>query len=1026
MVDPKALMNAIENLQGSGSFDDFANGILSEQLGWPIEYDGKSSLDRLTYDWTDDLQRLGLKKSDGPTELRQLRPFPDNPELGIFLVTFGSDRAFTTGRGMTTPLRRILRELVPKQRSSSTNPTWDKNQLLFICQHGSKHFLFARFREPPEGSKLSTMHVFGWGPGDSLRTVSTHNLQFLEYSTLCADGADKAFDVKRVGHLFYADYKRMFLIAKTLINHKGLSDDELHEATQLLFSRFLLLRFIEKMGWLEFTDSQGGYLRALTRAGGIEGESLYRSRFLPLFFEGLSSLDRRFDSDAFGSCPGLGGGLFKRNESLDGRTVDIPDSVIQKLVLYSHNFTVTESTPLDVEVAVDPEMVGRMFEELVTGRHDQGAFYTPRKVVSYMCKESIRRYLNHYGCASPDEIDQLIDSRSRPDGPDSIYDALKEIKVIDPACGSGAYLVGFILELLAIHETLYPDRTATEAYEAKKHFISRCVFGVDLDGYAVQIARFRLWLSLLVQAVDPEPMPNVDLNFVQGDSISGPDPRRYMWPNEEEAARNIGELRSSCVFQWGSEEEDSRKELSQMMEQLESNLTRDYPGEAVKFEIQFAEVFVGERGGFDVVLANPPYVRQERIDDDTKALVKKTRVYGEAITGKSDLYAYFYVRATQLLKDGGTSCFICSNTWMDVKFGFLLQRHFLDSFTDILVIDSRRERQFASAEINTVISIMDKGVSEDGSQIRFMMLEQEFEESLSDEKFRTEIPIAKERLIEIGSEGDEYIGSKWSLMLKAPQLYHNLMERHEGELRKVSQICRRTQRNNMRVLPEGYEVLRESAGTHADRRPFLHSFKDVSGIRLDLSEQKSVSHARVGIAMADGMVSGRFRRADIISNRFYGARIFFIEGGDFFVNDSFFIGQLQDGISVRNTILALNSTLSLLFVELRGRKGQGGGVLTFYGPEFTGHQVIDPSLLDSIEDSVYESLVTRDILEVYEECGIDKSRPIREQDPNPLPDRMAVDEYVFDILGLDEDDRKEVYWSLCESVLNRGTKAKSV
>jgi len=175
------------------------------------------------------------------------------------------------------------------------------------------------------------------------------------------------------------------------------------------------------------------------------------------------------------------------------------------------------------------------------------------------------------------------------------------------------------------------------------------------------------------------------------------------------------------------------------------------------------------------------------------------------------------------------------------------------------------------------------------------------------------------------------------------------------------------------------------------------------------------------------MGEGHFRRADIVSNRFYGARIFFIEGGEFFVNDSFFIGQLHpDRYSVKNTILALNSTLSLLFVELRGRKGQGGGVLTFYGPEFTGHQIIDPTLLDGIDDAVYDSLVNREIGEVFEECGFDPEISIREQEPSPLPDRKAVDDFIFDILGLSPEERNEVYWYLCEAVQNRGTRSRSV
>ena len=260
------------------------------------------------------------------------------------------------------------------------------------------------------------------------------------------------------------------------------------------------------------------------------------------------------------------------------------------------------------------------------------------------------------------------------------------------------------------------------------------------------------------------------------------------------------------------------------------------------------------------------------------------------------------------------------------------------------------------------------------------------------------------------------------MILRAPEIYHSIVEKNSDKLGTIRDICQKTQRNNLRVLPSGYTVLSESAGSKEDRAPFLQSIKDTNGIRIDLSSQKSISHIRARRSMK----SRDFLKPDIISNRFYGARIFFIEGGKFFVNDSFFIGQLHDKYGLKNTILALNSTLSLLFVELRGRKGQGGGVMTFYGPEFNGHQIIDPTLLDGIDNKVYDSLVSREIGDVFLECGFDSEMPIREQEPSPLPDRKAIDDFVFEILGLTQEERNEIYWYLCESVQNREKRSKSV
>ena len=1029
-VDPVAfrLEKAIRQVQDSGDESTLIEVLLEGELHWEFGNE-PDDLKAISYDWQDVLDEMGFERADAPVELRQIRPFGNWPH-GIFIVRFGTNRFFTQSRGMTTPLRKILRVLREKVRSVEQHPTWEEGHLLFLCHNETRYFQFARFTEQKGGSKISKLQMFGWGPHDHIRTVCEYNLKNLIYRPemtidQVTNGIEAAFDVSKVSKAFYSDYETVFnKVKESMMIISSIDDEvEIHQSAQTLFNRLFFLRFIEKKGWIIFGDSPN-YLQELFRAGGIEGARFYQSRLLPLFFEGLTTPGGKKTKE-YGEVPFLNGILFKESPS-DSNIVDLPDDIIDLIIgdeglFYTYNFTVMEETPLDVDVAIDPEMLGTMFERLVTGRHDKGAYYTPKEVVSFMCKESISRHLSEMEFLTENELEKFIVEGIRPAARvDDLSKALKEMKIIDPACGSGAYLVGFLHELMRLEDILHPDLDLDGLARAKRDFVSLCIFGVDIDEYAIQIARLRLWLSLAVEEIEAKPLPNIDLNFVTADSVFGPNPTLPTITFDREVAKEIGELRSRCIYLWGEDLEQHRNELYEKMADLTEKMGVQRPNSII-YNISFAEVFDEGRGGFDVVITNPPYVRQEQISKGDKAVGRG--VYGDCVTGKSDLYVYFYARAGQLLRNGGTSCFICSNTWMDVEFGAPLQKHFLTEYDNIQIIDTRRERQFASAEINTLVTIMTKSTSQESKPVRFTMLEGDFEQSLLDEDLRSEKEVSKEKLKKIGAgNNNQYIGSKWSLILRAPPLYHQLIEHHKDKFRKVSQICRNTQRNNMRVLPKGFQVLSECAGTHADRRPFLHSFKDAAGIRLDLSAQKSVSHARVGRAMA----SGKFRRADIISNRFYGERIFFIEGGDFFVNDSFFIGQLHDQRKLRNTIIALNSTLSLLFVELRGRKGQGGGVLTFYGPEFTGHRVIDPSLLDGIDDSVYESLVTRDILDVYGECGFDKSLPFREQVPNPPRDRKAIDDHVFDILGLDEDERKEVYWTLCESVQNRNIKSKSV
>ena len=178
------------------------------------------------------------------------------------------------------------------------------------------------------------------------------------------------------------------------------------------------------------------------------------------------------------------------------------------------NFTIEESTPLDIEVAVDPEMLGKVFEELVTGRNETGSYYTPRSIVSFMCREGLKAFLRGNTSASSESINGLIDEH-RIDGLDEtnareILVALDGLRAVDPACGSGAYLLGLLHELVAVYRQLYNPaliRDGRSHYELKLRIISHNLYGVDIDPFATNIAMLRLWLSLAVEADGPVPLP---------------------------------------------------------------------------------------------------------------------------------------------------------------------------------------------------------------------------------------------------------------------------------------------------------------------------------------------------------------------------------------------------------------------------------------------------------------------------------------------------------------------------------------
>jgi len=246
--------------------------------------------------------------------------------------------------------------------------------------------------------------------------------------------------------------------------------------TQRLFNRLMFIAFIQKKGWLKFSGD-ADYLTALWKAhlkdNSVSDKNFYRDRLTPLFFHGLNTANEvnriginrgGFLKTLIGDVPYLNGGLFEDDEDDNDENIKVPDKAtgsILNSLFAKFNFTVTESTPLDVEVAVDPEMLGRIFEELVTGRHETGSYYTPKPIVSFMCREALKGYLEtNTASESKAAIERFVEKHEPDDlrNAESVLDALRRVKVCDPACGSGAYLLGMLHELLDLRAALFQSR----------------------------------------------------------------------------------------------------------------------------------------------------------------------------------------------------------------------------------------------------------------------------------------------------------------------------------------------------------------------------------------------------------------------------------------------------------------------------------------------------------------------------------------------------------------------------------------
>ena len=322
---------------------------------------------------------------------------------------------------------------------------------------------------------------------------------------------DEAFDVEPVTREFFREYRRVFNLVEQSVTGFGKEGESKRRFVQTLFNRLMFIYFLSRKGWLTF-EGDREYLSALwSDYRNKDGDNFYDERLWPLFFHGLNKPHPNemgnagaYLSEIIGHVPFLNGGLFERNE-LDIRDgIVVPDECITEIftkLFDRFNFTILESTPFDVEVAVDPEMLGKMFEELVTGRHDTGAYYTPRHVVSFMCREALKGYLEGEDTGlTPEAIALFVDSHVTEGiqvaEARRVAAALEHVTVVDPACGSGAYLLGMMQELIELQTALYNAGVDAKAlYDLKLEIIQRNLYGVDIDDFAVNIAMLRMWLS---------------------------------------------------------------------------------------------------------------------------------------------------------------------------------------------------------------------------------------------------------------------------------------------------------------------------------------------------------------------------------------------------------------------------------------------------------------------------------------------------------------------------------------------------
>ncbi|MCF0186416.1 MAG: class I SAM-dependent DNA methyltransferase, partial [Bacteroidaceae bacterium] len=436
-----------------------------------------------------------------------------------------------------------------------------KNEAVLRFSYVSETFAFAADGTLSKESTDTKRFTYLLGEGHRSRTA-IKQFEDLKKSALDLKAITKAFSVEALSDLFFKEYKKQYediieyITGKRMVKVANRWEEQLtgepckaimrefakfpdaekavRDYVKKLMGRLVFIQFLQKKGWMgcpagdSWNDGDREFVQNLF------ANTAYKNTFVDDVLEPLfNDINTPRKGDLVSNpnvgvgikIPYLNGGLFESDE-YDSTAFPLPAKYMKNMLDFfaSYNFTIDENDPDDAEIGVDPEMLGRIFENLLEDNKDKGAFYTPKEIVNYMCRESLIAYLQ------TDETDETIKDSIRQfvttyntsvlseDLVVSVDQKLKDVKICDPAIGSGAFPMGMLHELYACRKALegIDDETAVSI---KTHIIQNNIYGVDIEKGAVDIARLRFWLALIVDEKTPHALPNMDFKIMQGNSL---------------------------------------------------------------------------------------------------------------------------------------------------------------------------------------------------------------------------------------------------------------------------------------------------------------------------------------------------------------------------------------------------------------------------------------------------------------------------------------------------------------------------
>ena len=475
----------------------------------------------------------------------------------------------------------------------------------------------------------------------------------------------------------------------------------------------------------------GGLFECLDKTKKIDGvERAYN-------YDGFSRNDNKFPN-----------GRYRQRAFIPNNLFFDPEQGLLN-ILKRYNFTIEENTPNEQTVALDPELLGKVFENLLgaynpetkeTARNQSGSFYTPREIVNYMVDESLIAYLeentSHLSNMPPNTIRKLISADEFPSDLEpyrnTIYNNLCSIKILDPACGSGAFPMGLLNRIVDLLQKTQPEQNV---YDLKLHIIENCIYGSDIQSIAAQITKLRFFISLICDcekdASKPNfgipTLPNLETKFVTANSLIAKKKRAaqtnlFENPEIEPTKEELARIRHEHFSAKSASTKRRLREKDQVLREKLAQLLSDDNNFAPEDAKQMAEWnpydqnavspffdpewMFGVKDGFDIVIGNPPYIQLQNEGGKLGKMYQPCGYKTFASTG--DIYCLFYERGHQLLKQGGHLCYITSNKWMRAGYGEKTREFFATQTNPMLLIDFAGVKIFESATVDTNILLFAK------------------------------------------------------------------------------------------------------------------------------------------------------------------------------------------------------------------------------------------------------------------------------------------------------------------------------